>query len=226
MKNICLLLTALATLVASAEEWRINVSSDEVEYDTDGTGAVFRGNVEISAGALTLWAATLHVQSNNDNSAYIARSAGNTPLSVVCGDCADYMMRAEVGEQAVFNSTLQRLRLEGGILICADEGCRRGTLQAATADWDQDKRQMLLTGAPIVSGSWRLDETPASLTMQAKQVRYHFDRSEAVLTGDARLTRDESEIAGAHIEVNLKTGALRAKADPDSRVQATFGGND
>ena len=204
---------------------RVDVSSDEVEYSADGKSAVFRGNVRVQAEGLHLHAATLRVQSGDDGNIYIAE-AGASPLSLFCDDCADYPIRGEVGAQVRFESVPGRLRLSGGIVLCADADCKRGELRAARADWQQAAQLLRLHGAPQVRTTWLPLESPEPLVTRAEEVLYHFGTGEATLSGGAHITHGESTISGDVIYVNVRTGALRAEAQPNKRVQATFGGDE
>lgn len=229
LKTIIWLLAAGAAAAAAAAEGpRVNVSSDAVEYSTDGKGAVFRGNVQVSAGGVLIQAATLQVASEDGGNTYVALPASGAALSLTCDDCAEFAIRAEVGQKAEFNAAADLLKLTGGVSVCADAGCRRGTLTAASADW-QRRQRLLLVGAPLVRGTWLPAADAAAgaapLQLRARHITYRFDSGEAVLTGDARITRGDSDITGTVIHLNMKTGALRADSDASQRVQATFGGD-
>lgn len=221
------MLFALFAALAAAQEGtrRVDVSSDEVEYSADGKSAVFRGNVVVSAEGLKLHAATLRVQSDDGGHTYIAQ-AGAASISLFCDDCAEYAIRGAVGSEVRFGDAPARLQLSGGVHLCADAQCARGEVQAASADWQKDKGQLHLRGAPLVYTTWLPQDTPQPLSVQAREVHYHFDSGEAKLSGAAQITRGESQISGDVIHVNVKTGALRAAAQPNQRVQATFGGED
>lgn len=217
------LLLASGFNAAYAEETarQVNVSSDEVEYSVDGKNAAFRGNVEVTAGGLHLQAETLLVEQQETGNQYTAQP-GDQPLSLFCDDCAEFTIRAEIKEQAVYHDERGQLLLSGGIFVCADQDCRRGRLNAARGEWMRDSSQLRLYGAPAVTGYWQPDDTPEPLQIEAQEAVYFFNSSEAVLSGAARVTRGKNTISGTVIRINAKTGALSAQSDQKQRVQATF----
>ena len=234
-QRIALMLATLAALAAFAtpsvpaaaetktEKIRIDVTSDEVEYQTGGKAAVFRGNVIVSVNELKIEAATLYVENSDNDNIYTAE-AGTRPIQVLCGDCADFTLRATVHRQLVFDAARQVMEMTGGIAVCADTDCRRGALDADSGSWQKNDDILTLTGAPFVSGYW-LPETAGeeSLSLQARKVRYHIASGELTLSGDANITRGENTITGSAIHANIYSGNLRADADDKQRVQATFG---
>ena len=231
MFRVLLVLLLAGGACATAQEGRrVDISSDEVKYSTNGKTAEFRGNVVVSADGLRVKAAALLVQSEGENNVYVARAAdegaaGAGVIDLFCDDCAPYVMSGEVGEEVNFNAAEARLLMSGGVSLCVDEGCKRGEMTAARADWARGEQRVHLRGAPMVEAVWRADDAPEPIVAQAKEVRYDLASGEAVLSGEARITRGENTIRGKPIHVNLRTGALRAEADADERVQATFGGD-
>lgn len=220
LPNLPLFLAA-AALAASplAADRAINVASDEVEYGANGSDATFSGNVRVTSGDISVHAGTLGVQTVAAGQIYSAQS-GATPIVIACATCLAYPLKITIGGDMRYDAAQNDLRIDGGVTLCAAADCAAGKFTADRATLQNDL--LTLSGAPRITGVWRIDDSP--LQLEADAITYHLLTREAVLTGAARLSRAAGEITGSRIRLNLKTGALQAESDSDRRVQATFGG--
>ena len=211
---------SVLSVAAAQEEGRrvINVSSDRAEYAADNKSVLFSGNVVMQAEGLSVRAVSLQVEKDAAGNRYVARGA---PVMMYCDDCASVVLRAEAGDEMRYNVAADRLQMEGGVHVCADDNCALGELHAETADWERSDGALLLRGE-LVRARWQPADEADAIIAEAREIRYDLVSGDVVLEGDALIKRGDGEVRGNAININVKTGALAAEAAPKERVRATF----
>lgn len=200
----------------------IEVRGDAAAYSADGKRAEFTGNVIIKTADMNVSAQQLIVSVRADGNHY--RIYG-TPVRATCNTC-DAVSLYLTAPDMQWRDDAKSLSLNGGFLLCAGAAttCPQGQLRGDNAHWQLAENIIALSGTPV-NGVWHNDG--GMITLRANHILYHHGSGEISLRGDARIARDNEEIYGETIKINIKTGAIAADGGGDSgRVRGVFGVNE
>ena len=212
----------LATTTASASG-RIEVRGDQAQYSADGKRAEFEGNVVVTSGEAVVRAGRLIVSVFTEGNHY---QISGTPAQAECATCTDVLLQLSAPE-ILMRDDNDTLSVQGGLTLCAGEGCANGEISATSAQWQRAAGEVSLQGDPI-RGFWRGADDGGEVTVRAEQIEYQQDSGQVLLSGGAVISRGEEEIRGETIELNIKTGSVAAQGGggDSSRVRGVFGADE
>ncbi len=213
----CLLISLSLVFIISgtqaAEKPSIQVESDNAEHFQSEKKTTFSGNVKIYSNTFELIGDTLNVKKEGEKNHFILN--GNL-IQGFCTDCAKYHIHGEFGKEINFNQSKERLKMQGGVNVCANRNCGSYNIRADAIDFERKRQFLTLVGN--VMGTWIVKDGMEKIQFKSDRIEANLAKNMVKLLGNAQVNRGDIKISGESIGINTKTGELSAS----ERVKAVY----
>jgi lipopolysaccharide export system protein LptA len=201
----------------------VNISADSVEHDDSTATILYSGNVKLTQGEISLLCDQLQLSRDKENNSLIT-ATGNPVIFQRSG-----VEGVTKGEASVVTYHVKErlLQLKGKPIQFQhqDQEGNHTSGDALSAEYDLHNEHIKMSGAPIhIKHTKKSGGKEPPLTGEARNIDYDIKKELLVMTGNARIEQDGSNVTNDRIIFNLKqmTAIAGKKANARERVHTTI----